>query len=244
MTSSSTANSSKIQPLLQRADNSVDICVTFVLLWIAAASDTHNTASRTQYLDNFFSNMEGTRDYEESILAIINSNDIGSYVAVCNIQKRELSREECWYLLELAIGLAMVDGKITIAVNHIFRCLVDLFGVPIEEFKKLFLRTSNTIFPEAGDPSSMLWWEFGQDKSETRDNTYSVYSRYDDIGEAEARKILGVDQKADAAEIKKAYRRLAQHYHPDRYGSLDSSAAEKAEHTFRLVRRAYEVLKK
>ncbi|ERS90810.1 MULTISPECIES: molecular chaperone DnaJ [unclassified Halomonas] len=49
--------------------------------------------------------------------------------------------------------------------------------------------------------------------------------------------VLGVERGADTKEIKKAYRRLAQKYHPDRNPD-DDSAAEK----FREVSEAYEVL--
>lgn len=50
-------------------------------------------------------------------------------------------------------------------------------------------------------------------------------------------KILGVDDKADAAEIKKAYRKLARKYHPD------VSEEENSEEKFKEVSEAYEVLK-
>ena len=49
--------------------------------------------------------------------------------------------------------------------------------------------------------------------------------------------VLGVEKGADQKEIKKAYRRLAQKFHPDRNPD-DTSAAEK----FREVSEAYEVL--
>lgn len=39
--------------------------------------------------------------------------------------------------------------------------------------------------------------------------------------EAEARAILGVDDSADADEIRAAHRRLAAQVHPDRGGSVD-----------------------
>lgn len=50
-------------------------------------------------------------------------------------------------------------------------------------------------------------------------------------------KILGVDEKADAQELKSAYRRLARKYHPD-----VSKEADAVDH-FKEVGEAYEVLK-
>lgn len=50
-------------------------------------------------------------------------------------------------------------------------------------------------------------------------------------------KILGVDRKATAAEIKKAYKRLARKYHPDVSKEADAEAK------FKEVGEAYEVLK-
>lgn len=49
-------------------------------------------------------------------------------------------------------------------------------------------------------------------------------------------KILGVDKKATKQEIKKAFRKLAVHYHPDKNDSPD------AEEKFREIAEAYEVL--
>lgn len=50
-------------------------------------------------------------------------------------------------------------------------------------------------------------------------------------------KILGVDKKADAGEIKSAYRKLAMQYHPDR-NPEDKQAEEK----FKEINEAYQVL--
>jgi molecular chaperone DnaJ len=50
-------------------------------------------------------------------------------------------------------------------------------------------------------------------------------------------RVLGVDRKASADEIKKAYRKLARQYHPDRNGG-DAQAEER----FKEIQQAYDVL--
>jgi len=50
-------------------------------------------------------------------------------------------------------------------------------------------------------------------------------------------KILGVDRKASEDEIKRAYRKLALHYHPDR-----NPGDKKAEDKFKEINEAYQVL--
>src|SRR5271154_6996128 len=55
---------------------------------------------------------------------------------------------------------------------------------------------------------------------------------------------LGVPQSASSDEIKKAYRKLAQDYHPDKLGGIPPAVAKLAEEKFKDVQEAYEILTK
>lgn len=56
--------------------------------------------------------------------------------------------------------------------------------------------------------------------------------------------ILGVGRHASAEEIKQAYRKLANQYHPDKVGHLGEEFQKLAEERFKEVQEAYRVLKK
>ncbi len=54
--------------------------------------------------------------------------------------------------------------------------------------------------------------------------------------------VLGVDKKASAADIKKAYRKIAIKYHPDRQGNKSEEEKKEAEEKFKEAAEAYAIL--
>lgn len=54
--------------------------------------------------------------------------------------------------------------------------------------------------------------------------------------------VLGVDKQASAADIKKAYRKIAIQYHPDRQGDKSEAEKKEAEEKFKEAAEAYSVL--
>ena len=59
-----------------------------------------------------------------------------------------------------------------------------------------------------------------------------------------AYKILEIEPNATATEIKKAYRKMAKKYHPDKVLHLGKEHQKGAEEKFRKVQEAYEHLQK
>jgi len=57
-------------------------------------------------------------------------------------------------------------------------------------------------------------------------------------------KILGVERSATTEEIKKAYRKLAIEFHPDKVAYLGENIRKDAEEKFRKINEAYEKIKK
>ena len=59
-----------------------------------------------------------------------------------------------------------------------------------------------------------------------------------------AYKVLEIDKSVSDDEVKKAYRRMAKKYHPDRVGHLGKEHQEGAEEKFRQVQESYEHIQK
>lgn len=56
--------------------------------------------------------------------------------------------------------------------------------------------------------------------------------------------VLGVSKEADLKTVKKAYRKLAQASHPDRFANASKAAHDAAQQRFIEIKRAYETLEK
>lgn len=54
--------------------------------------------------------------------------------------------------------------------------------------------------------------------------------------------LLGLDKSASEAEIKKAFRKAAMKYHPDRMAKADEKEKKEAEEKFKELNEAYQVL--
>ena len=73
-----------------------------------------------------------------------------------------------------------------------------------------------------------------------RDSIHAMYFRDADADY----KILEIDKNATDEEIKKAYRKMAVKYHPDKVDGLGEEVKKSAEEKFKKLQEAYENIKK
>ena len=59
-----------------------------------------------------------------------------------------------------------------------------------------------------------------------------------------AYEVLEINELATDDEVKKAYRKMATKFHPDKVASLGQEAVDAAQKKFQKVQEAYEVIKK
>lgn len=73
-----------------------------------------------------------------------------------------------------------------------------------------------------------------------RDSLLNIYRKDSES----AYKVLGIDSTATDDEVKKAYKRMALKYHPDKVATLGEDVQKAAEEKFKSVQQAYETIKK
>jgi len=225
---------------LRKSENPIGICVVVLLSWIAA-SDGRISEEEEQSLQEI---ARAGGNHSDLTLAIeaAKRGHVRELKLVCEIG-RKLVAEQRGLFLEMAVGVAIADGYLTISENHILRFLADLLGFSPSQFEALFQRMANRPFPLPGDPSTVEWWN-QRESAGTGERTHrrSGFRSSGEMTEAEALAVLGLESSATLEQIKAAYRRMAKAHHPDKFASLGPEAVKAATITFTRIKKAYDLL--
>ncbi len=122
-------------------------------------------------------------------------------------------------ILDMLYGVAAADGQYHPAEGAVLARIARLLHIPSYYVSSIYNR-------HFGDYS---YGSSGSSSSYSGKDPYSV---------------LGIDSSATDDEVKKAYRRLAMKYHPDRVENMGEEVKKNAEKQFREINEAYETIKK
>lgn len=229
--------------LLEKSGHRTELAVAFALLWLATA-DGFLDAKTYACLDRQMETLARAREHFDELLSIVAADNRDSFLTACRVLHRDLSGADKQRFLEMAIVVAGGRDGLSPSRNHLLRLYQDLMDFSPHFLQQLYCKLAGEEFPEPGDPGSPSWWEARDHAPSDSDRSQTHYHFV--AGQALSREAayaaLGLTVEASRTEVKRAYRRLVQTYHPDRYELHGQEAQSAAEINFLRVREAYEVL--
>ena len=226
---------SKFEVMLLTQRDPLGVSVLLVLGWMAS-SDGAIGPSETEHLKKI-ATASGHAELVGPILDVLRARDMDALQLACEFVGRHFSGAQAFLFINLALGMALADGGLRPAENHVLRFLADLIGLSPDALRHSFAVATGEPLPEPDDPSRASFWQTsGSASGRERARPKS------DLQTARAYAVLGLEERATRREIKSAYRRLARVHHPDRFVQMGPEAVATATYTFRRIQNAYEHL--
>jgi len=227
---------SKFEGMLLTQRNPVGVCVLLVLGWIAS-SDGPIEPIEADHLKKIAID-SGHADLVGPIMAVLRARDMDALQLACEFVGQHFRGANAYLFINLAIGMALANGRLRPAENHVLRFLADLIGISPAALRHAFSEVTGEPLPDPADPSRASFWQASQGRASGWEPAQSKR----DPHTARAYAVLGLEERATAGEIKSAYRRLARVHHPDRFVQIGPEAVATATYTFQRIQNAYEHL--
>lgn len=279
-----TTRFSPFELLLLKSRNQTDTAALLLLAWVAASKGSLSDAD-SRRLGELSAGLRHGHAHDP-VIEIATRQDLAAIQLAAEVLQKDRWGDQASHFLRQAIEMAIADGKLAAATNHILRFLADLLGTSPQQFGQLFNEVAGREFESPEDPSRADYWHARErarqqqsHQHERRDHYERQHSHHHEQHRSHqherqhshqeerrqshrherssyrahdrpppndrtlrALDILGLDADATRSEIKKAYRRLAQTHHPDRFFALGESDVASASLRFQKIKKAYEYL--
>jgi DnaJ-domain-containing protein 1 len=207
-----------------------------ILAWIAradGAGSTQQLAAVRQFTARF-----KLGNHVEQLIGLTHPISIPCLQLACALLQSKMVQNQKEALLELACGVAVADGYLSISELVILRFLSGLFGYTVDGFDMIAERSIGFSPATLGDPGSLRWWTKVETTRSEQSSSRPIMNR--DLSRLKALAVLGLDEKASVEDIKRAYRRLSQVHHPDRFMNSGPEAVAAATESFKRIHAAYD----
>ena len=258
-----------LQSLFRAAEHRQNLCVLALLTWVASC-DGSIDGDELELLRSVAAGVVGGEEVLPAVVAVGRLARPDDLEFACRYVRNKMDRGDKALLNRLLITMAVQDGNLTVAENHVLRFLADVLGVSPRKFAKVFEELARRPFPEVGDVSSPEWWrrrEAGVQAQAPADNwgrsgaaapaggaeagatagaaaasTPPPPAPRGPMTRTKALRMFGLEEGASHDEVHAAYRRLAKARHPDRFARLGPAAQATATAAFKRVHDAYAIL--
>lgn len=146
---------------------------------------------------------------------------------VCTQIKYNTDYTTRYHMVDFLFGIAAADNEFDASEEDILRRISNSLGINARDYVSIFNRYVHARTGSYGYGGSYSGSGFSS-TTQTKKDPY---------------KVLGLDSHATDEEVKKAYRRLAMKYHPDKVEGLGEEVKKNAEKQFREINEAYEQIK-
>lgn len=149
---------------------------------------------------------------------------------VCIQIKHNTDYDTRYHMLDFLAGLAEADGDFAAREYNVLRLIATGLGINTRDFASIYARHSSASQQSSGG------YSYGSSSHSSSSSSSSSRIAHDPY------KVLGIESSATDLEVKKAYRRLAMKYHPDKVEGLGEEVKRNAVKQFREIQEAYETI--
>jgi DnaJ like chaperone protein len=165
---------------------------------------------------------EGVKFVQNIVMSDINIKEI------CHEIKLKYTLKDKFLLYFLLYEVAVINNIDSIDHDRVIQTIEK--ELEITERHKSYIKHKFTID------------NLEEEKKKQHKNRKNKYQKITDFYLDDAYNILGVNNQTTNEEIKKAYRKLAQLYHPDKADQSDENQRETFKNKFQIIKTAYEVI--
>lgn len=209
-----------------------------LLVLIAAMMNADNVVRKSELdlVKRFLVSNYGEAKAKEMLLKLrdLTGKEI-PVTEVCRQIKHNTDYTTRYHMLDFLFSIADSDGMISRDELLLLHTISSSLGIATRDY--LSIKSRHRDVGTGGG-----WFGGGQEGG--KGSGYSSGTGdYDSVADDSVYAVLGLDSSATDDEVKKAYRRLAMKYHPDRVENLGEEVRRNAEEQFKRINQAYETIK-
>ena len=144
---------------------------------------------------------------------------------ICQQIKFNTDYSTRYHMVDFLFGIGGADGEFHQTEINMLRLIAQYLGISTSDYTSIFERHVGH-----GDTG------YSGNSHNSRTSSSSTYNK-------DPYRVLGIDSSATDDEVKKAYRKMAMKYHPDRVAGMSEEMQRNAAEQMKEINEAYEVIK-
>jgi len=130
-----------------------------------------------------------------------------------------------YHMVDFLFGIGGADGAFNQSEINMLRLIAQYLGISTSDYTSIFER------------------HVGYSDSQYSDNSHHSSSSTNSTYNKDPYRVLGIESSATDDEVRKAYRKMAMKYHPDRVAGMSEEMQRNAAEQMKEINQAYEVIK-